>query len=241
MSDFSEQKEKAKERMLEAILEYAGACHAENTVKEIHQDKVKEEPIFPSELDEKVKSIINQYNKKENLKKFRRASWRLLQRAAVIFFIFFIGSSILLFSVEAFRVKTINFIMETTKEYTEIKTESSGEDAALKGMYLPDYIPDGFEISKTELLSASKIIRYTNDKNQLIVFVQYKNENSSLRIDTEEAEVEKISINGFEGLLVEKEQLITILWHNEKSSFYLKSNIDKNLLIKMGESINYKK
>lgn len=241
MSDFLEQKAKAKARMLEAILEYAGACHVGNIAEEIQQDKAEEEPVFSSELDEKIKSIINQYNRKESLKKFRGISAKLLKSAAVVFFILFIGSSILLFSVEAFRVKAINFIMEIKKEYTEIRTKSPGEDAALKEIYLPDYIPEGFEISKTEVFSASKIIHYSNDKGQVIAFAQYNNENASLRIDTEEAKVEKIVINGSEGLLVEKEQLITILWHNDNFSFYLKSKTDKDLLIKIAESINYKK
>lgn len=250
MNDFLEQKEKAKEMMLEAILEYAGACHAENIVEEMQGEKNEYMPLFPSELDKRIKRIINQHNRKENLKELRRTSVRLLQKVAVIFLVASISFSVLLLGVEAFRVKVINLIMETTKEYTEIKSESPIEDAEkerlleqkdLKEMYLPDYIPEGFKILKTELFSASKIIHYSNDKDQLIVFAQYNNENASIRIDTEEAKVEKIVINGSEGLLVEKEQLITILWHNDNSSFYLKSKTDKDLLIKMAESINYKK
>ena len=96
----------------------------------------------------------------------------------------------------------------------------------------------------SDIISIKYFYQYTNASNckgQVIVFVQYNSESSSLRVDTEEAKVEKIVINGSEGLLVEKEQLITILWHNDNSSFYLKSKTDKDLLIKIAESINYKK
>lgn len=252
MNDFLEQKEKAKEKMLEAMLEYAGACHVENISNELQaDDELNDQIAFPPEFDTKIKKLITQYNRKEYVKKAWRTTIKLFPKVAVGFCAVFICLIIAVASVQAFRVKVLNFIIETGKEYTSINLKEERPDDSLKdtlnipsewkNVYIPAYVPEGYKISKTESLVNTKIIHYLNDKNKLIVFNQYNDENTNLRIDTEKAKVDKVIINGFDGLIAEKSGSITIAWHNNDSTFSLISNIDKNELIKIAESIKIKK
>lgn len=248
MNDFTLQKDKAKEKMLEAMLEYAGACHAEDIANEMQAKDEIEAPItYPPELDSRIRRLISIYNVKESFRRLRETTARIFPKVAIFFFAFFIGFAIMVTSVEAFRVKVLNFIIDVGKEYTSIDLKEKKQDIPRedtlemspewKGVNTPSYIPEGFEISKMESLSFTKIVNYINDNGQLIVFQQYDGENTNLRIDTESSVMEKILINDIEGFIVKKDDRTTIIWHNNNLSFSLASDLDKDELIKMAQSI----
>ena len=252
MNDLSVQKEKAKEKILEAMLKYAGACHAENIANEMKVENEFEEQIpYPPELDVRIKKLIYRHNMKE----YFRNGWETVARAfpkvAMFFFMLLISFTILVTSVDAFRVKVLNFIIEVGKEYTSIDFKENGSDALeketsripleWKDVYVPAFVPEGFKITKAESLKFTKIIHYSNDNGRLIVFQQHNGENTNKRVDSENADSENILINGLEGLLVEKNGRTTLIWHNNDFSFSLMSEVDKNELIKMAESIKIKK
>ncbi|MFT9496487.1 MULTISPECIES: hypothetical protein [Thermotaleaceae] len=76
MDGFLVQKAAAKEKMLEAMFEYAGACHVENIINEMEdENKFPEEIPFPPELDERINKLIGNYKcKSRNEKVWRGAS-----------------------------------------------------------------------------------------------------------------------------------------------------------------------
>jgi hypothetical protein len=248
MNDFLIQKEKAKEKMFEAMLEYAGACHAENIANEMKaEDELEEQIPFPPDLDARMRKLISRQDRKESFIKVRTTAARILPKVAIFFFAAFVSFTILVTSVEAFRTKVLNFIIEVGKEYTSIDLKESDSDASSKGVsgippdwkgvYVPAFVPEGFKITKAESLMFTKIIHYSNDNGQLIVYQQHNGENTNIRVDTENAVSEEILINGLEGLLFEKKGTTTLVWHNNDFSFSLMSEIDKDELIKMAESI----
>ena len=154
-------------------------------------------------------------------------------------------------SVQAFRVKVLNFFIEIGQEYTSIDLKDKGPSDSTRdfsgipsdweNVYIPVYVPEGYKILKAQSLVTAKIIHYSNEKKRLIVFKQYIGKNTNIRVDTEDASVSKVTISGFEGLLTEKEGSISIVWHNDDMAFSLIGNADKKELIKMAESIKVKK
>lgn len=244
MNDFRIQKEKAKEKMFEAILEYAGACHAENIANEMQEDEPDEQIPFPSELDIRIRKLIARHNRKESIKRIWKTTAKVFPKVAAIFCAAFISFTILITSVEAFRVKVLNFIIDVSKEYTNIDVENNNSSeipSDWENIYIPEYVPEGFKISTTQKLAFSKIIVYKNNVGQSIIYTQSIGGKRNIRIDTEDAATEKILINENEGLLAEKNGRITIVWHNNDACFSLISEADKNELIKMAESIKIRK
>jgi len=252
VNDLSMQKEKVMEKMKEAMLEYAGACNAENIIKEMRvDDKFEEQVPFPQELDKRIKKLITQYERKKYIKKSWKTALKLFSKVSAVFFVVFISFTVLLTNVQAVRVKFFNFLIQIEKEFTSIDLKDRKEDNYTRdvsdlpmeweNVYIPEFIPEGYQISKVESLVNTKIIHYSNEENQIIIFTQYQDENTNLRIDTENAKFDKVDINGFEGLLVEKNGMFTVAWHNNDSAFSLMSNADKGILIKMAESIKLRK
>ncbi|MHB8065221.1 MAG: DUF4367 domain-containing protein [Ruminiclostridium sp.] len=252
MSEFSEQKEQAKEKMLEAMLEYAGACHVENIANEMNKENEVEKNVpFPNELDLSIKKLIKQYNRKKYFWNIWKRASRIVSRTAVVFLVFLLSFTILVSSVQAFRTRFFNFMIEIGKEFTSInlkeKEESNNSRFAndipsdWKNVYIPQYVPEGYKISDTNSLVTQKTIHYTAVNKALIVFIQYSDKDTNIRVDTENAKVSWIVINDEESIVSEKGGMTTAVWHNSDCAFSLIGHISKEELIKMAESVEMKK
>lgn len=86
MNGFSVQKEAAKEKILEAILEYAGACHVENIINEIdEEDRLEKQILFPTELDTRINRLIANYNRKSRIEKAWEGATAIFSKVARLF------------------------------------------------------------------------------------------------------------------------------------------------------------
>jgi len=247
VSDFLTEKEKAKEKIFEALLEYAGSCHVENIVNEIQeQSKLDEQISFPPELDVKMRKFIAQYSRREKLRKVWENTQKIFPKVAVFVVVTFTCMTIFVMNVEALRLRALNFIVDETKKYTSIEIKedldilennSNTIPPDWEGLYAPTYIPEGFRIVQAQNLPETSRIIYSNDIKQTIIFDQSSNEKTNFRIDTENAKTSKIMINGFGGLLIEKDNLVIIVWYNDEVSFTLTGKIDINELLEIAESV----
>jgi len=105
--------------------------------------------------------------------------------------------------------------------------------------YVSNYIPHGFKVVKTEERDMLNAIYYSNEQGQTIRFTQYRSSDTDLRVDTEGATVQHISIHNNDALLAEKQGLVSIVW-KEEFLFSLIGEVDKAEMIKMAESISKK-
>lgn len=250
MKDLYNEKLKSESKIFEALLEYAGACHVNNIINELEEANSEEIP-YPKELDIKIRKMLRHHKRKEAVKKFFISAKKAFPKVAVFFFVAFIGFTVAITTVSAFRTRVFNLIIEIKKDYTDIKLKENNEPSTSSSTsmipsnwdneYYLSYVPHGFKISKVESQEVTKIIQYTNDKGDFIIFSQSSNENTDMMVDTENAITQKIDINGHEGILIQKNGLNTIVWRKDNNLFSLMSKIDKNELIKAAESIKLKK
>lgn len=113
-------------------------------------------------------------------------------------------------------------------------------DVALKNCYIPGYIPKGFNI-ETIIKQNEEIIMVFKDTNSnSLVFEQSSDLNREYMVDTENAEIETIEIQGWEAMVITKDRIITILWDNNESMFNAFGQITKEEIIKLCENIYLK-
>lgn len=239
-------KEQAKEKMLEGLFEYAAACHVENIISENPvEDDQDPEVILSPEFNRKMKNLISKYDKINKFKIFRKKTIKYLPNIAIFLLVILGSFTIVVASVQALRVKALNIITNIQEQYTSIQTIDENNDKAKTPIeqlppewdgYVPNYIPYGFKIINFEENNMFKVIYYANKQGQTIRFTQYLNSNSDLRIDTENANVQNISIDNSEALLVEKDGFTSIAWTRD-FLFYLIGEADKNELINMANNI----
>ncbi|GAU75871.1 outer membrane lipoprotein-sorting protein [Fusibacter sp. 3D3] len=148
-------------------------------------------------------------------------------------------------SVEAFRVKIFNMVTDVTEKYTAIRFKENDTSDALSRIeqwhsyYYPDYIPEGYALVEAKGSGALKIMYFSNGSNDRIEFSQASID-ANLQVDTEDASIEDIEINGMAGIFVEKEDLSILLWATDTDAFYILGTLDKETFLNIAENLELK-
>ena len=167
-------------------------------------------------------------------------------RAVVVIMAIVTVSFTVTMSVEALRSRFVSFLMTFTPRYTELQLQEydengnvleGGQPIKMKDVYVPSYIPAGFEIISMNTYNSESDIVYQNDKGEQISFTS-ASDTSVTQVDTENADnIETIDISGSKGLLVEKEGLTTVIWSAGNHYFVLMSQLSKEETIKIAKSV----
>jgi len=130
------------------------------------------------------------------------------------------------------------------KRSSEISTLFAENDLAFETvdtLYLPGFLPDGYELSN-QLGSPHKnsniLTIYTNGEYD--IFFQQLAKSTSSHLDNEDISSSKILVHESEGILREDSGELVLMWADEIYIYYLKSNqsaFSKNTLLKIAESI----
>ncbi|MEK5003243.1 MULTISPECIES: DUF4367 domain-containing protein [Paenibacillus] len=166
------------------------------------------------------------------------------KKVAVLLAVFLFAVAL---NVEAVRVKVLNMFIQVQEEYTEIRLGQGTQhlkDSHLQinweNAYVPTEVPEGYRIEEVKNLQNIKSIEYVNDSDGYILF-QQNNENSGMNVDTEEAdELSHTTIQGHDGLIVRKKNVVTLVWQNEGRLFLILGDspqLRKEELVKMAESV----
>lgn len=217
---------------IEAINDDIGGNIEEIKLTEVPESLDKWFLEFNDSLEQEDKKI-------KNASKFKK----VLSKVSIVFLVLFVSFATLTATVDAFRIRVLNLIVENTDKYLaievsdEAKTEATNDNSA--GDYILAYLPNGFEIDYIEDFGKTHIVNYINKENEEILFNQSPN-GTDFQMDSEDASMEEVDIMGNKAIVLNKEGRTTIFWHNEEYSFYLLSTIGESELIKMAESLQLK-
>jgi len=231
-----------QEDMMDSLYRYVGYRHSENVARELDEiSKLAKDMEYPKELDDWFSGYIENVKKSEKKAKRMAAAKRIANKAAMAAIVLGVGLVLATFSVDAFRIEVLNFLIETTQKYTSIQVgnvmdKEEKVPATWSSYYLPEYIIDGYSLSSVQEFSDIRLIYFQNTNGEVIKFSQ-SFDNDNYQIDTENTEATEVMINDTKGILVDKNGDITLLWHNSDNTFFLIGKADKKEIVKMAESI----
>lgn len=212
------------------------------------KEKLKNDlAVLPSQMAvQKFSRQLDTHLKKSQAYDRRRRIWQALNRAAVALLIVIVIFFTTVATVEAVRVKVLNFIMGIQKQYTsfQLKESSSGSEGGSAMIdwcraYVPTYIPDEYEVNTVSDGKLLKTIEFKNPQGSFITYTELS-EGTKPALDTENASVfEAVSVNGHEGTLVVKNSLVTIIWAMQDRMFMIRGEIEKDMAVKMAEGVKY--
>lgn len=206
------------------------------------EDKIAEDLLTgfegqEHEFSEKHKNDMKKLFKKERKAIFYGKLSVYSKRAAIILLAVTAISTATVGSVSALRTRFMNFIIEITQQDTNIKFNNDNikSNSYVYHNIKLEYIPSGFIIKKSESRNGYILLEFTKD-NEFFNF-RTINMESSLSIDTEDAIVKELTINGKEAFLSIKDSTKILVWHDDSETAYiLTGNISENELIKIAEN-----
>lgn len=229
--------EKNKDTVLfDALLKTAAADAFEKEMQSLPTcDELDDRYTLSKEADQKIRAMIRKDISKTKLRRFGKYFMQL----AAVFAIAFTVLIITLFSVEAAREYIIETVVNWKDNHVEInytpqQAEYDGE------LYLPAYLPDGYNIDHYDLTDDPYYFVYENKDGYSLDLVFSENSTGTSRIDPANMASSKIEINGQPAKLYEgiREQDINILiWEAHGMEFQLRGLVDGDEMIHMAESL----
>lgn len=231
-------------KMNETALYDIGYEHINNVCEEtdILLEEYKNFEV-PESLDEWFKGYLNEYDKKIRLNKIKRMTKQIGKRVAMVLLTMTIITATLTVSVEAFRIKLFNMIIETTKEFSTATFDENYSVDYLSELpdewndfYYPTFVPEDYQFANAFDANGTKYIVFTNSKMEELYFVQGLM-TADFQLDSENSNAVEVDINGMEGVIIIKDKSNIINWHDNNQSFYIQGNVDNSTLLDVAESI----
>lgn len=203
---------------------------------------------FPSEeqLDASVELSSEFHWKMKALIRIQKKPYYIFvntttRKVASFILIVLLALSAATFSVKALREPVIHFIIEVYEKISSVVFEREGGDGlvnpVITTLYVPGYIPDGFEKTIENRFDQYSSVDYKSG-DQIIHFAQMLPDNSQIQIDTEGTTTSEIVISGFDGIYFFNKNNHNIMWTANNYVFYVSGTIPKSELIAVAESIN---
>ena len=164
---------------------------------------------------------------------------RVMQIAAAVLLVFFIGATVAIASVREVRVRVLQFLIQSEEEYTELSLVDSPEEAfsvpkGWRGKYFPSFIPEGFVMQSMDPYVND--VYYQNASDDLLYFLE-NTEDASTNIDTEDAQISHITLNGSPAIISEKEGRVTMAWSDTDRFFVLTLDGDVDTAVRIVNSL----
>lgn len=185
----------------------------------------------PEDLDAKCRDLIRKSSAKGRRKQLIQRTLPRIGRIAAVLLIVIGLCTTLVFSVDALRIPTINFIIDQYERYTSIgkdvqepptdPTESNQESPTeiLPNNQTPSplagILPDTFEMLNHRISPSGSLVCAYRGPDNCVINYSVSSYSGVLNVDTEGASTEPISILGYSGFLITKGEKLTIVWVDE--------------------------
>jgi len=191
-----------------------------------------EEIIFSKEHQRKMQKLFAA----ERNKIRRKTALKYTIRIAAVFLILITIATVAIASVEAWRVRFRNFIIDLRADHTVIDfRDDFAEDTFEIYDFYFGYMPDGFEFVRSMSLDNFLMVEFRNE--DLNFRVSIRDIDAGLAIDTEDADIQRITINGHQAFFSTNDNINILVWHDNEYSYRLEGNIEKNQIILIAENI----
>lgn len=223
-------------KIFDSIYRYIGYCRSEQLAKSSADREIAD---YPAAIDTWFASYSSNLKRKQRAREFIYTG---LPKLAVTAILVFVVLGITTFSVDALRVKFLNFIINRNDVYTEVHIDEGSTNKAASipsswnSYYIPGYVPDTYYLDSVQEAGTIRILMYRDTEKNELLFTQ-GDINSDLHIDTESATVEELTINGRKALFVNKSDRITIVWYTDDAVLCAIGTITREEMMRFVESI----
>ena len=179
---------------------------------------------------------------KKLIKRRKKPYYKLIntvgKRVACVLAIFIIASSFTIMSVDALRNVVANFFVEIYEKFTTIQSDEVNDTpTTIEEIYGITYNLSEFSIDYEDHTDYSRNITYVKD-NISIDFKQYTKKMYDENVNTEGAEISTVLINEHEAIYYcDNHNYDCLIWDNGDYIIVLCSNIGKDALIEIAESV----
>lgn len=151
----------------------------------------------------------------------------------------YIGATAAIAAVPTIHMRVTNFLVQANEEYSSLNLAQSPDTTSSvpdewKGECFPSYIPEDFELQPFDPYFTR--VYYRNTSGDLLDFAEYLTD-AYVNIDTEEAIIQNIKVNGMPAILSTKGARVKVVWSDFSHYFVLTLDGDPNAAMRIVHSM----
>jgi hypothetical protein len=228
--------ESLREELIDQIYRVAvtenAIAEANAMMAQIEEEGIGEDfPIDAEQMaqsQEKIFKLMGRTLRKEKIKKHvKKTLPRVGQACAAAIILFFVGLSAAIAINHGARVRVMEMLVRFDKQYAEISLQENSElsfdaPADWEGDFYPSGLREGFDVIALHNSDTSHIVDLvsTDDNAKSVHFGEHY-ENASSNLDTEDATLSAVSVNGSPAIVAIKDQRVSMSWSNDSRYFIL--------------------
>ena len=199
-----------------------------------------------AQLEQRLQQLLAQVQRGEIMPASLRMGWQYYTRnsAAAVLLCFLLACITMPEAVMAGCQTVIQAVKSVLVEYTEFHYTST---APADTKFVPlqfDYLPEGLEEIEREEDETRLSVDFANEAGQRIFVLRQElvteDENSTYIVDTENAQVETVILQGEEVTLIYKEERIQFVWWHGSYLITGQTRLEKNEIVKILEQVTLK-
>ena len=161
----------------------------------------------PEEVQKRAEKTIRKAFAAQSRRSARHVGFRMFQRIAVAVMIVILTAVCAFAAFPEVRAGILNVIAQEYEDHTDISfsTTSSNEYPAAEYDVELGWIPEGFTMTQDETEYSSALKLYEREDGATLSVVASSAEGRTTSVDTEDAKVTSVTIQGYDGTLVEKD------------------------------------
>jgi len=191
---------------------------AEGKRAEAENERLKNDPAaaIPADLDRRCMKTIRREFTKRRIRSAVRFTANALKHVVLT-----VGIGAILFSTtfavsETVRVNTINLIIQVFDTNTDFRFLSINRRSMEVG-----WLPEGYVLESGEYGNDYAWYQYEKSETELIHIEYTLTSGAAFGVDTEDAKVSHLEIQGSQAMLVEKESGLQLVWATEDNTAFI--------------------
>ena len=241
--------ENYEDALFSLLMDEVAESEGKKAMEETQRLRDNGEIEVPVSVRQRCRRVIAKRAVENDLRQFGHGVTRILAKVAVVALVGMLLFTTAFAASEDFRVRTLNFIIATFDDWTEIRLPPEQIDPAHQAHTVPQFsvgwLPEGFALIDAGENQSTVWANYKNDETGASISI-FGNDLTagSVSVDTEDTHALSVQLHGGNALLIEKNNIIQVRWQYSEKSAWLFSAIGKNMnrdtLLKVAESTTIK-
>lgn len=207
--------EQYEDALFSLIMDEVAETEGRKAIEENQRLKESGEVVIPEELNRLCKQTIRRKTAGKHLKRYGKGFGKVLNKVAIVALMALLLFTTAFATSESFRAKTLNFVMEVFDDRTEIKfvPGDTDTDSTAVPEITAGWLPEGFELTHTDMHEANRVYEYANSDNTAYIAVNIMEMTSvNMTLDTEDATTLSHQVQGEDAVMVDKGHIKQLVW-----------------------------
>ena len=234
--------ERLEETVFALMMEEVISVEGRKALEENERLKADKSFVVPEETYRKGLSTIKKHFSRNTRQATVRTMSKLISRVAVIALVLLLLFTTAFATIPKFRRETMNLLIEVFDDRTRIEFGEVEQRAGVsESDSLAGWIPEGFELVDKGETDSVFWEKYSNEKGATVEVDIYYSVGRACEVDTEDAIVEYVTINGYQSMLILKDDFVQVVCPRVESNgiYYVRGrDVNSDTILRIAENIN---